>query len=181
MTHLDRAMYLFVRAWVFYRDLYHCQYCNRNRVRLNLHHAIYFDNRPRWQYPAWALKTLCSDCNQLVGNVGSSTAPPERNDCTPEAIRWFWRREAKRILTRSDRRWPRSLDDSAHLVCYLDLGVMAAGPQMPDGRPPHIQAQDTDPQIVPGSEYDETLCKRLGLDYAEYARAYYRDEVPDAP
>lgn len=38
-------MYLYVRGWISLRDGFRCQYCNRGRVRLNLHHGIYFFGR----------------------------------------------------------------------------------------------------------------------------------------
>ena len=141
MSGKDQAAYGFVRAWVFHRDFYRCQYCNYARVALNLHHTIYFLGRKRWQYPAWALKTLCAECNEQVGHVGACEAPRLRADCAIEVVTWFWQREACRALLAA----PPKLYEAALGFSDLEPSVWkACGRPCPDPRPPHIQAQRFD-------------------------------------
>jgi carotenoid cleavage dioxygenase-like enzyme len=51
------------RLEIMQRDKFECQYCGDNQSQLAVHHRYYISKRQPWDYPDWALRTLCSDCH----------------------------------------------------------------------------------------------------------------------
>ena len=45
------------------RDDFKCQQCQRDDQTLNVHHRYYVKGRDPWQYPDFALQTLCEECH----------------------------------------------------------------------------------------------------------------------
>lgn len=52
------------RLEVMNRDGFACRLCEDKGRTLNVHHAYYVKNRPCWDYPMFALETLCSKCHK---------------------------------------------------------------------------------------------------------------------
>ena len=54
------------REAILRRDSYTCQYCGRTEkdgITLQVHHLIYLKHCKPWEYPNYALQTLCSGCH----------------------------------------------------------------------------------------------------------------------
>lgn len=51
------------RLEIMARDDFRCISCDSNETTLHVHHFYYITGRLPWQYPGWALNTLCEDCH----------------------------------------------------------------------------------------------------------------------
>lgn len=61
------------RLEIFHRDNFTCADCDDSKKTLHVHHLYYVKDRAPWDYPDWALETLCEDCHkQARANAGSS-------------------------------------------------------------------------------------------------------------
>jgi hypothetical protein len=57
------------RLKIFERDSYICRRCQKSDRTLHIHHLFYLDKfreRAPWEYPDWALTTLCEVCHETV-------------------------------------------------------------------------------------------------------------------
>lgn len=54
------------RLEIMNRDEFACMDCGEQEQTLNVHHAYYIKNREPWQYPSFALKTLCKSCHMAT-------------------------------------------------------------------------------------------------------------------
>ena len=50
------------RDEILNRDNHHCQQCG-SEYDLQVHHRYYISQRLPWNYPSWALITLCAKCH----------------------------------------------------------------------------------------------------------------------
>lgn len=70
MTKLDYAALRLDPKWqkrrleIMQRDGFKCVDCERDDRTLNVHHAYYVTGRMPWQYPSFALATLCAKCHK---------------------------------------------------------------------------------------------------------------------
>lgn len=46
------------------RDKFKCVCCESETATLNVHHSYYCKSRNPWEYPDFALTTLCEDCHK---------------------------------------------------------------------------------------------------------------------
>ena len=53
------------RLEIMQRDNFQCSFCGDAKASLNVHHKYYVSGRKPWQYPDWALTTLCQECHGL--------------------------------------------------------------------------------------------------------------------
>jgi len=51
------------RLQILERDLFSCRICGDSESPLNVHHLYYCRNRAPWDYPHWALISLCEECH----------------------------------------------------------------------------------------------------------------------
>ena len=51
------------RLEIMQRDLFVCSSCGNAEATLHVHHDYYVKGREPWDYPSFALKTLCADCH----------------------------------------------------------------------------------------------------------------------
>lgn len=51
------------RLEVLGRDNFACLHCYDDKLTLHVHHLYYCKDREPWDYPLWALVTLCKDCH----------------------------------------------------------------------------------------------------------------------
>ena len=51
------------RLQIMERDEFKCVDCEDSTATLNVHHSYYVKGRKCWQYPLFALKTLCHKCH----------------------------------------------------------------------------------------------------------------------
>jgi hypothetical protein len=51
------------RKEIMHRDGYRCATCGRKK-KLQVHHIFYVNGKLPWEYPEYALITLCSDCHK---------------------------------------------------------------------------------------------------------------------
>lgn len=58
------------RLEVMQRDAFCCARCFDSESTLNVHHAYYVKGRKPWEYPDFALSTLCSDCHSRQHDTG---------------------------------------------------------------------------------------------------------------
>ena len=57
------------RLKIFERDSFICRRCQKKDRTLHIHHLFYLDKfreRAPWEYPDWALTTLCEMCHEKV-------------------------------------------------------------------------------------------------------------------
>lgn len=52
------------RLEIMDRDNFSCVDCDDSESTLNVHHAYYVKGREPWEYPPFALSTLCEDCHK---------------------------------------------------------------------------------------------------------------------
>jgi hypothetical protein len=52
------------RLEILQRDGFACRLCEAEGRPLNVHHVYYVNGRPPWEYPAFALITLCEECHR---------------------------------------------------------------------------------------------------------------------
>ncbi len=69
------------RLRIMERDLATCQDCCEPGKHLNVHHLYYVKNREVWDYPDWALVTLCEDCHKTKN-------PPRDEDDDSNMEQW---------------------------------------------------------------------------------------------
>jgi len=53
------------RLKIMERDEFKCHCCLSGETTLNVHHSFYLNNKMPWQYPDYALITLCETCHSL--------------------------------------------------------------------------------------------------------------------
>lgn len=46
------------------RDDFTCVECGQKDATLNVHHRYYKSGNKPWQYPSWAMLTLCESCHK---------------------------------------------------------------------------------------------------------------------
>jgi len=51
------------RLEIMGRDLFKCRECDAQDRVLHVHHRYYVGGRKPWEYPSWALVTLCEACH----------------------------------------------------------------------------------------------------------------------
>lgn len=51
------------RLEIFQRDGFACVECNSKTETLHVHHRYYIGGRAPWEYPEFALVTLCAECH----------------------------------------------------------------------------------------------------------------------
>jgi hypothetical protein len=59
------------RLEIFTRDSFTCQHCMSNTNTLHVHHKYYIKADNPWDYPEKALVTLCDECHEQEGELGS--------------------------------------------------------------------------------------------------------------
>jgi hypothetical protein len=52
------------RKQIYNRDSYSCVDCRKRGVTINCHHNHYVTGKMPWDYPDYALETVCNDCHQ---------------------------------------------------------------------------------------------------------------------
>ena len=52
------------RLEIMQRDEFKCRDCEGEKETLNVHHGYYVKGRKCWNYPSFALETLCRECHQ---------------------------------------------------------------------------------------------------------------------
>ena len=52
------------RIEILRRDGFRCISCNISKVRLNVHHGIYFKDKMAWEYDGIYVHTLCDPCHE---------------------------------------------------------------------------------------------------------------------
>lgn len=53
------------RLSIFERDKWQCTMCESTHKTLHAHHVFYEQGAEPWDYPDYALVTLCADCHEL--------------------------------------------------------------------------------------------------------------------
>lgn len=51
------------RLEIMERDGFCCNECGCSTETLSVHHRYYISGRHPWEYPSWALRTLCKSCH----------------------------------------------------------------------------------------------------------------------
>ena len=51
------------RLKILERDGNVCTDCHADEAHLHVHHIFYVKGRKPWEYPDWALETLCESCH----------------------------------------------------------------------------------------------------------------------
>jgi hypothetical protein len=65
------------RLEIMQRDNFRCRACDGTENTLHVHHAYYVKGRKCWDYPAFALKTMCEECHEIEHDFASD--PPDNN------------------------------------------------------------------------------------------------------
>jgi hypothetical protein len=52
------------RLSIFERDSWKCKICQSSEETLHVHHVFYEQHLDPWEYPDYALITLCSECHE---------------------------------------------------------------------------------------------------------------------
>jgi hypothetical protein len=52
------------RLQIMERDNWECKHCRNKGAKLNVHHYYYISKRMPWDYPDWALITVCDQCHE---------------------------------------------------------------------------------------------------------------------
>lgn len=55
------------RLDILNRDAFTCIACGNTKETLHVHHKYYIQHRDPWDYPDFALITLCKDCHTFLG------------------------------------------------------------------------------------------------------------------
>jgi len=55
------------RLEILQRDAFQCSECGDDKSTLHVHHLYYVSKRMVWDYPEFALTTLCEECHGLRG------------------------------------------------------------------------------------------------------------------
>lgn len=69
------------RLEIFERDEFRCQFCGDKESTLTVHHRFYIKGRSPWEYPDWALVTLCNECHDQ-----DHSENPSDFECTMNSI-----------------------------------------------------------------------------------------------
>lgn len=62
------------RLEVFERDDWACKSCHSKEKTLHVHHIFYQANNEPWDYPLFALMTLCLDCHECEHEAKKESA-----------------------------------------------------------------------------------------------------------
>ena len=54
------------RLQILERDQFMCTLCGDESKMLHVHHRYYVSRRKPWEYPNWALVTVCKDCHERL-------------------------------------------------------------------------------------------------------------------
>lgn len=65
------------RLEIMERDGFQCCSCGDDSSTLNVHHRYYVPGRTPWEYPAFALTTLCEWCHKWAHEIGPKERPWE--------------------------------------------------------------------------------------------------------
>jgi len=95
------------RLRIMERDNATCQECCEPGKHLNVHHLYYVKNREVWDYPDWALLTLCEDCHKQ--------ANPERDE-EEENAQSQWEQTIDRLVGVVGFGWECELVDLAYEI-----------------------------------------------------------------
>jgi 5-methylcytosine-specific restriction endonuclease McrA len=57
------------RLEIMERDGFSCLHCGEHEKTLHVHHSYYVSGREPWDYPGFALLTLCEPCHSEVNTV----------------------------------------------------------------------------------------------------------------
>jgi 5-methylcytosine-specific restriction endonuclease McrA len=99
------------RLEVLNRDGFACTECGNKTETLHVHHLYYITNRDPWDYPNWALRTLCSECHEFENEEPSYRKEREEwfewamgnNDITP----WHsWKHTPTKASSLVCEEWP---------------------------------------------------------------------------
>jgi hypothetical protein len=61
---LERPEWKEKRAEIYERDRRTCVDCSKTGVKIHCHHEHYVTGKKPWEYPAYALVTLCAACHE---------------------------------------------------------------------------------------------------------------------
>lgn len=100
------------RLEIMSRDNFKCCDCEESDKMLSVHHAYYVSGRDPWNYPEWALQTLCNECHK---DRHSAPGPDEE----PSFQEWEY--EMEWILKGDPRNISRFWDFFAEIAQTLDL------------------------------------------------------------
>lgn len=64
------------RLEILQRDNFSCQMCASEEKTLNVHHLYYISGREVWNYPDWALSTLCEECHVIQHEIAKDELQP---------------------------------------------------------------------------------------------------------
>jgi hypothetical protein len=53
------------RLKILSRDHWTCLHCRATGITLHVDHVYYVSGRKPWEYPEWALRTLCEQCHEI--------------------------------------------------------------------------------------------------------------------
>ena len=72
------------RLEIMERDRFSCSVCCEDKSMLSVHHRYYITGRMPWEYPDWALITLCESCHKDRHDLDE--AREEGSECPREDI-----------------------------------------------------------------------------------------------
>jgi 5-methylcytosine-specific restriction endonuclease McrA len=101
------------RLEIMQRDAFKCTDCCDEKSTLNVHHRYYVKNREVWDYPNFALVTLCAECH--------STAHVKRADDEESAIS-AWE-DGLDTLTAADPEWINHISDLAYTMAVKGVSL----------------------------------------------------------
>jgi hypothetical protein len=61
--HYENPLWQQKRLRCFERDGFKCRMCGGAEKQLHAHHRYYVSQRKPWEYPDWAIVTLCDPCH----------------------------------------------------------------------------------------------------------------------